>query len=84
MLPIKSSEKMSQKQLSKKVTPRQSIEGREHPLAWMADLMGVVKSLIAEEMLKAKQKPEEEIKVEAEETEAENSEKVKDNQEEGN
>ncbi len=38
--------------------------------------MGQVKVFIAEEMLKAKQKPEEEIKVEAEKTEEENIEKV--------
>jgi hypothetical protein len=42
----------------------------------MGNLMGQVKVFIAEEMLKAKQKPEEEIKVEAEKTEEENIEKV--------
>jgi hypothetical protein len=52
MSPMKSSEKMSQKQLSEKVTPRQSIEGSECPPAWMDDFMGRVKSLIAEEKVK--------------------------------
>jgi hypothetical protein len=78
---MKSTEKMYKKELNKKQTPRQLIEGSERPPAWindlMGNLMGQVNIFIAEEMLKAKQKPEEEIKVAAEK----NIEEVEENQE---
>jgi hypothetical protein len=85
---MKSSEKMDNLKLSEKQKPRQPIEGSEVPPTWIGPLLGGLMSdlkvFIKDEIDKAKLKPEQSKKDDAENTIKENSEEVKENQEQGN
>ncbi len=86
--PMKSSEKMDNLLLSEKQKPRQPIEGSKVPPTWIGPLLGGLMSdlkvFVKDEIKKAKLKPEQNKKDEAENTIKENSEEVEENQEQGN
>ncbi len=81
MSPMKSSEKLYNQELSDKETPKQPIKGSELPPPWVFPLlngyMENFKIFVREEIEKAKLKPEENKKDEAEKADLENSEEVK-------
>jgi hypothetical protein len=86
--PMKSSEKKDNLKLSEKQKPRQPIKGSEVPPNWISPLLGGLmddlKDFVKDEIDKAKLKPEQNKKDEAEKTHKENSEEVEENQEQGN
>jgi hypothetical protein len=86
--PMKSSEKMDNLKLSETQEPRQPIEESEVPPPWLFPLlngyMENMKVFVQEEIKKAKLKPEQNEKDEAEKTVKENSEEVEENKEQGN
>jgi hypothetical protein len=76
---------MDNLKLSKKQKPRQPIEGSEVPPTWIGPFLGgLMSDLKVYEIDKAKLKPEQNEKDEAEKTIKENSEEVEENQEQGN
>jgi hypothetical protein len=81
MSPMKSSEKMDNLKLSEKHKPRQLIEESEVPPPWLFSLLNgyteTFKIFVKEEIEKAKLKPEENKKDDAEKVDLENSEEVK-------
>jgi hypothetical protein len=88
---MKSSEKMYNQELSEKKTPRQPIEGSKIPPAWLGPLLKdymenmkeSMRDLVKDEIEKARLKPEQNKKDEAEKKDKENSEEVEEDKKQG-